>query len=315
MLLPCSHCSRVNQVIEKLNVDEFIALVQGIFHLEGIVGLANQRKAMYCLILPLLWLGDLQGQNKLACLLAWACRRCMVRYHELGEIISNPDGSPAPHAPAPRFSHYHRIAYDHQRLSGSDEVLHAIAAKPHVRPALLNLGSGATSGIGVAGLPRGFLTGVTDDWVHMGPLGIISLCQQLTNMLIIDSWPTRAQGSLAVRLFELRIAGADPFSDGIISRCGFPEGWLRDSTSMLAAWERMDLLHLFVHGVGTDRLVIPIPELRVAHQKMIADLVYISSVATKLKMKEMTRTQARAVMHRYVEGYSVVCSLHLITCF
>lgn len=57
---------------------------------------------MSCLILPALWLGDLLGQNKLACILTWACRRCMVRYDDLGKLIIQEDGSAAPDVPPPR---------------------------------------------------------------------------------------------------------------------------------------------------------------------------------------------------------------------
>ena len=84
--------SQVIQMIEQINVDEFIELEQKIFALTGISGLASGRSIISCLILPTLWLGELLGQNKLACLLTWMCRRRMLRYDELGDIINRADG-------------------------------------------------------------------------------------------------------------------------------------------------------------------------------------------------------------------------------
>ena len=290
-------CSRVNQEIEKLNVDEFIQLVQNIFILAGIVGLASGRTSMSCLILPALWLGDLQGQNKLACLLAWACRRCMVRYHELGALIIRPDGTAEPAAPRLRYARDLRLAYRMKEEAGSDTLLHALDACDYARPALLDLGAGR-SGVGVAGVPRGFLAGMADDWTHFGPLGIIKATEQFATLFITDSWPDAGDGVQAVRRFELRIAHFESFSDGVVNRCSFLGGFLRDSDSLLTAGERDDLLRYYVFGIGTDNLVIPSPVTRIEFQQMIADIVYVASVVKSLSINTVTLENMQRVNYR-----------------
>ena len=303
-------------MIEQLNVDEFIELVQNIFVLSGICGLASGRSVMSCLILPALWLGDLLGQNKLACLLTWACRRCMVRYDELGTIIIRPDGTAQPTAPPLRFASDHRLAYTLLDTRGSDALLNALDACSYARPALLNLGSGP-SGIGAAGLHRGFLVGMADDWTHFGPLGIIKMCQQLATLFIIDCWPTAAAGVLAVRRFELRIAENESFSDGVVDRCSFLEGFLREAGTLLTAEERDDLLQLFVCGVGTDDQVIPDAVTRNDFRSMIEDLVYISSTVKGLsintvKFEKMQKTNHRCgVCLSHYFGVTCLCIPHV----
>ena len=250
---------------------------------------------MWCLALPALWLGDLLGQNKLACLLSWACRRCMVRYDELGNMLLLADGTADPAAPAPRFSTSHRLAYDMKESHGIDSFLEAIDASPYVRPALLDLGSGSR-GVGVAGVERGFLAGVADDFTHFGPLGIIKMLQQIATLFIIDSWPVAAAGVKAVRLFEMRIAENPSFSDGVVSRCSFVGGFLLDK--LLSAGQRSDLLQLFVSGIGTDNLVIPVFETRIAFLELVEDLVYVVNVVTRLSITTATKDNMNRVNFR-----------------
>jgi hypothetical protein len=291
----------LTQKIEQINVDELIMLARTIFVLTGIVGLANGRTSMSCLILPALWLGDLLGQNKLACILSWACRRCMVRYDQLGDIILLEDGSTAATAPCPRETSFHRDSYAVQEAGGSDDYLLAINARPHVRPALLDLGAGE-EGVGTAGVDRGVLAGLADDWVHVGPLGVVKMVQQCTTLFIVDQWPGAGDGVLAVRRFELRIADVESFSDGIVSRRGYPHGFLRDSASLLAAAERSDLLHLFVPGIGTDSLVIPELETRIEFLKMMDDLAYVCHVVSGLSCNTVTLEKMQKANHRCVNG-------------
>ena len=286
-------CSRMNQVIEQQNVDEFIDLAKNIFVLSGIFGLATGRKIMSCLVLPALWLGDLLGQNKLACLLSWACRRCMVRYHELGNLIIQSDGTADPSAPRARQSYFHRSAYEFQARHRSDRFLTLIDASPHVRPALLNLGSD-DFGVGAACLECGFLAGVPSDYMHTGRLGIQKMVVQCLIRFIIDAWHSPAAGALAVRRLELRIAHQESFRDGVVERKSFASGFLRDSGSgaggpgLMTAGEYIDLLHLLVAGIGTDGLVIPNADTRHSIQEMIEDLIYVDHVVTGLSVDTAT---------------------------
>lgn len=283
------------QVIEQKNVDEFIELSQMIFELRNIFGLASGLTTMRSLILPALWLGDLLGQNKLACLLSWACRRCLVRYRELGTLLLRADGSAEPTAPPPRLSRFHRLAYA-VGDAGSNDFIEVLDATPNVRPALLNLGEGA-AGIGAAGLPRGVFTAVADDFTHVASLGIVKMTEVTATKLIVDLWPTRPEGVLAVRLLELRVAEMESFSDGIVSRRGFPEGFLLET--LLTAGERMDLLRLFVPGIGTDLLVIPDNSVRIEFLQMIDDLIYVCSMVTALRMSELTLVAMQKANFRY----------------
>lgn len=287
------------QTIEQINVDEFIELSQNIFELNNIVGLASGLTVMFCLILPALWLGDLLGQNKLAAILSWACRRCMVRYHELGQILLEADGSAAPTAPRPRETRFHHVSYAVREAGGSAAFLEAIDASPHVRPALLNLGAGLQA-IGAAGLDRGVLAGITDDWVHFAELGIVKMAEQCTTLLIVDTWATPAEGVLAVRRFELRISDMESFTDGIVNRRGFPAGFLREA--LLTAGERIDLSHLFVAGVGTDGLVIPDSDTRIAFLKMMDDLIFICCMVAGISMVADTLEDVQKANFRFVPG-------------
>ena len=209
------------------------------------------------------------------------------------------------------------IVYELLDTHDSTTLLDALDACSYARPALLNLGSGP-SGIGAAGLRRGFLVGVADDWTHFGPLGIVKMCEQLATLFIIDCWPTAAAGVLAVRRFELRIAENESFSDGVVDRGSFLEGFLRESGTLLTAEERDDLLHLFVSGIGTDDQVIPDATTRNDFRSMIEDLVYISctvkglSINTvKLKMMQKTNHRCGACLRIAFMGVSCLCILHV----
>ena len=81
-----------------------------------------------------------------------------------------------------------------------------------MRPALLDLGSDDHS----MGITGGVIEGLTDDHMHLGPLGRVMSVQQCVPLFIVDSWPNPEDGVVAVRLFELRIADIPSFYDGIV---------------------------------------------------------------------------------------------------
>ena len=272
-----------------------IELAQNPFVMEGIFGLANGRTSMYCLIQPLLWIGDLLGQNKLACILSHACRRCMVRFHELGNIILMPDGTKRVDAPPVRTTNMHLIAYEHQAQHGSPAFVDAIGAHAYVRPALLKLGSGS-AGVGAASGPEGFMSAIVLDSLHQGPLGIQKRLQDCTALAIVDNHLTKGAGAQAVRLFELRMAQVPSFNDGIRNRRAFHEGYL--DNSHLTASDREDLMTLLIAGIGTDNLVFRVESTRVAYIKMIDDITYVYHVAMDLKstiasLEEMEKANFR----------------------
>jgi hypothetical protein len=295
-------CSRVKQTIEDLNTEEFISLAKDIFRLDGIVGLAGSISSMMCLILPLLWIGDLLGQNKLACLLSYACRRCLVRYHELGDIILQPDGSRRPDAPKARTTRMLRFAHAFLNQYRSGTFLEALCAHDYVRPSILNLGEGSL-GIGVASTPEGVIGGIATDFMHLSSLGIEKMVLRCTPLLIIDSWggESHANGIAAVRRFELRIADAPSFNDGVRSRSSFPEGFLLNS--LLSAENIDDLIPLLVAGVGTDLLVFHLEDIKQDYFAMMDDFVYVLHVARELVIQLPTLEKMERLNFRYWHLY------------
>ena len=253
--------------------------------MEGISGLASERSTMNCLILPLFRLGDLLGQNKLASVLAWVCRRCMVRYDELGDIILQADGSAKPSAPPPRLTREHRLAYDFMEKHGDGSYVTALGAHTYARPALLELVSGPQA-IGIACADGGALEGLVDDAMHLKNLGMEKMLHQFASLFIVDSWANPQEGVLAVRRFELRIAAVPSYNDGLIFRRSFPDGYLLNSH--LTASDREDLTTLFVCGIGSDNLVIHNEEQRLEFLRMVDDFVYVMSVIAALNINTVT---------------------------
>ncbi len=303
----CTIYSRLFQKIVALDTDEFIHLAQHPFIMEGIFGLASGRKRLWCLIQPLHWLGDLLGQNKLACILSYACRRCMVRFHELNHIILMPDGTKRADAPPVRTAHMHRLAYEYQSQYGDSSYVNAIGAHSYVRPSLLDLGSGS-SGVGVASSPEeGFMDGVVLDSMHVGPLGILKRFQECTALCIADN-QKRGFGTLAVRLFELRMAQCPSFNDGIRTRRAFIDGYLLNSH--LTASDREDLMTLLVAGVGTDNLVFRIEATRIAYLKMLDDITFVYHVAMDLKSTIATLDEMDQANFRCVGSYCLQYRIH-----
>lgn len=59
-------------------------------------------------------------------------------------------------------------------------------------------------------------------------------------------------------------------------------------------------MHLLLMGVGTDKLVMPVQNARLAYQSMVEDLVFISCIATALNAKTATLENMQKVNFRYV---------------
>jgi hypothetical protein len=224
----------------------------------------------------------------------------MVLYRELGDIILRHDGTPNPQAPSPRLSHEHRLAYAYAVAHDDNTFVNALSAHTYVRPVLLDLGAGR-AGVGVAALDGGVFEGLPDDYIHFSELGIQKTLHQCASLFIVDSWETPADGVLATRRFELRIADVPSFHDGYFTRRSFPEGYLLNS--LLTASDRADLTTLLVCGVGTDNLVIHAELKRLEFLRMVDDLIYVIHVVTALNADTATLEAMQKMNFRFAFGF------------
>ena len=101
-----------------------------------------------------------------------------------------------------------------------------------------------------------------------------------TPLLIADSWGDDKQGGvMAVRRFELRIADAPSFNDGVHSFGSFQDGFLGE---FISAEKYDDLVPLLISGVGTDNLVKHNADTKEAYFKMVDDFTFVVHVVREL---------------------------------